>query len=76
MIRAAAWLVFALSPIGVLWGCYAFVFFAWLTATPLAPPELRNAQDSATLWLMSPGLNLIVAVVALSVADGYRRRGS
>ena|ERR1700722_10287986 len=57
-------------------GCmYAFLFFAWLTATPLTPQQIARAQYDANVWLVLAGLSVAAGVIDLIVLFRPRKRG-
>ena len=73
-MRAFAWIIFVLSLLAILFCGYAFLFWAWVTATPLTPAQLARAQYNAHVWLGLAALSLIAAVVALVWAIRLGRR--
>jgi hypothetical protein len=73
-VRATAWIIFVLSVLAILFCGYAFLFWAWVTATPLTPAQLARAQYNANVWLGLAALSLVVAIVALVWAIRLGRR--
>ena len=75
-MRAIAWIIFVLSIVAILFCGYAFLFWAWATATPLTPAQLARAQFNAKVWLGLAALSLIAAVGALvwAIRLGRRRK--
>jgi hypothetical protein len=51
------------------YAAYAYVYFAWLSATPLSESQLKRVQYDAKVWL---GV-LVFSVVAAFIL-GWRRR--
>jgi len=75
-VRAIAWIIFGLSVLGILYCGYAFLFWAWVTATPLTPTQLARAQYIANVWFGLAALSLAAAVLALvwAIRLGRRKR--
>jgi uncharacterized membrane protein len=73
-VRAIAWIIFVLSVLAILFCGYAFLFWAWVTATPLTPAQLARAQYNAYVWFGLAALSLIASVVALDWAIRLGRR--
>lgn len=73
-MRAIAWIIFVLSVLAILFCAYAFLFWAWVTATPLTPAQLSRAQYNAYVWFGLAALSLVAAVVALVWAIRLGRR--
>jgi ammonia channel protein AmtB len=73
-VRAIAWIIFVLSLLAILFCGYAFLFWAWVTATPLTPAQLARAQYNAYLWAGLAGASLVAAVIALFGAIRLGRR--
>ncbi len=73
-VRAIARIIFVLYVIAIPFCGYAFVFWAWVTATPLIPAQLARAQYNANVWLGLAALSLVAAVVALIWAIRLGRR--
>ena len=73
-MRAIAWIIFVLSVVAIPFCGYAFLFWAWVTATPLTPPQLARAQYNANVWFGLAALSVVVAVVALVWAIRLGRR--
>jgi hypothetical protein len=73
-VRAIAWIIFVLSVLAIFFCGYAFLFWAWVTATPQTPAQLARAQYNANVWLRLAALSLVAAVVALIWAIGLGRR--
>jgi cytochrome b561 len=44
-----------------LYGAYGAVFFAWVTATPVSPANLRRAQRDCYIWAAVSLFGLAVA---------------
>lgn len=55
------WTAILAVPIG-LYAAYAFLFFAWLTATPQTEEGLARAQHSAYLWFFVTAACAIITV--------------
>ncbi|HEV8607395.1 MAG TPA: hypothetical protein VGQ99_18815 [Tepidisphaeraceae bacterium] len=45
-----------------LFSCYSYVFWGWVTATPLTPPQLKRAQFNAHAWLILTLLGVLISV--------------
>jgi hypothetical protein len=73
-VRAIAWTMFVLSVLAIFFCVYSFLFFAWLTATPLTPAQLARAQWDAYVWLALAGVSLVAAIIALIFAIRLSRR--
>lgn len=73
-MRAIAWIIFVLAAVAVLFCGYAFLFWAWVTATPLTAGQLARTEYNANVWLGSTALSLVVAIVALVWAIRLSRR--
>src|SRR5215210_1721507 len=73
-VRAIAWIIFVLSVFAILFCGYAFLYWGWLTATPLTPAQLARAQYNANVWLGLAALSLVAAVVARVWAIRLGRR--
>jgi hypothetical protein len=43
------------------YAAYAYVYFAWLSATPLSESQLKRVQYNATVWLAVLGLSIVAA---------------
>ena len=43
------------------YAAYAYVYFAWLSATPLTESQLKRVQYDATVWLAVLGFSIVVA---------------
>lgn len=73
-MRAIAWLTFVLSLFATLYCGYAFMFWAWLTATPLTPVRLAYAQYNAKVWLGLMAASFLGAAASLVWAIRLRTR--
>jgi hypothetical protein len=73
-MRAVAWVIFVLSVLAIFFCGYAFLFWAWVTATPLTPAQLSRAQYNAYVWFGLAALSLVAAVVTLVWAIRLGRR--
>jgi ammonia channel protein AmtB len=73
-VRAVAWIIFVVSVLAVLFCSYTYLFWAWVTATPLTPPQLARAQYNAHVWLGLAAAAFVAAVVALVCAIRLGRR--
>jgi len=51
-----------LSILGGIWSFLNFLFFAWLTATPLKEGQLERYQKSAGLWFLGMVIFLIIQI--------------
>jgi hypothetical protein len=67
-MRAIAWIAFALSASAILFCSYSFLYFAWLTATPLASAQLVRVRYSADVWPALAGLSVVATIVSLVLA--------
>jgi hypothetical protein len=74
-MRVIAWIIFVLTVLSILFCGYAFLFWAWVTATPLTPAQLARAQYNAHVWLGLAAVSLIAAVIVLIWIIRLRRRG-
>jgi hypothetical protein len=63
-----AWIAFGLSALSLIYCGYMFVFWAWVTATPLTPAQLSNAQYRGNAWMGLAGLSLVASIGALAFA--------
>ena len=63
-MRVIAWLIFVLSLLASLYCGHAFLFWAWLTATPLTPTRLAQAQYNANVWLSLTAASVLAAVAS------------
>lgn len=50
----------------VAYALYSYVFFAWLTATPLTAEQLKRAQYDGEVWLIVAGVGF-VGIIALAI---------
>ena len=73
-VRAIAWVIFVLSLLATFFCGYAFLFWAWVTATPLTPAQLARAQYNAYVWAALAVASLVAAVIALVWAIRLGRR--
>jgi len=73
-MRIVAWSLLLLSILGLLVSLYSAAFFAWLTATPLTPPQLARARYDFYFWLVIGGGCVCVAVICVIVLVRHGRR--
>jgi hypothetical protein len=52
------------------YAAYAFLYFAWLTATPLSESQLKRAQYDAMVWLVV----LVISLVSAPLLGWWRLR--
>lgn len=59
------WITTILLTLIILYCGYATAFFAWVTATPVSPENLRRAQMLSLIWFagLMAGTLLLIAVV-------------
>jgi len=80
VVRAIAWTIFVLSLLAMLFCAYAFLFWAWVTATPLTPAQLARAQYNSNVWGGFAVASLVATAFALvwAISLGRQRlpRGS
>ena len=75
-MRRLAWPIFALAVLATAYSAYAALFFAWVTATPLTPPQLAQAQFYAYVWSASAATSAVVAIIDFVFIIRRRERGS
>lgn len=74
MIRFISCAMLVLALPGLLFCLYNVAFWAWITATPVSPARLQQAQRYHYLWLSLSGLAFAIAVGCI-VALIRTRRG-
>ena len=67
-IRDLLWLIAIAVASCAIYCAYAFVFWAWVTATPVTAEQLVHAQSIATVWLTLTILLSAIAVALLIAA--------
>lgn len=43
------------------YAAYAYVYFAWLSATPLSESQLKRVQYDGMFWLTVLGVSIVIA---------------
>jgi hypothetical protein len=66
-MRTIAWIIFTLSVLGLLFCLYSYLFWTWVTATPLSPAQLARAQYNGKVWLALGAVSFVLAIVSLVV---------
>jgi hypothetical protein len=66
---------FAIFAIAAGYSAYAFLFFAWVTATPITPEQLKQAQHLASVWFFVFCASFLLAVVSVVLfIRAFRKR--
>ena len=73
-MRAALWLIFALAVLASVYFGYAALYWAGMTATPVAPAWVDRAQRNVWISLALTGFSFAGAVMALVFAVRSSRR--
>ena len=74
-MRYAAWTILIIAVVVMGYSAYLFAFFAWVTATPVTPSQLAQAQLYANAWFMVMCVCASVAILdVVFIVGRYRRR--